>query len=106
MKKIITQVEPDSIYLDNLVGNEIVAYKCKGNTHAILRKTVAIDRTRINKYIFGFGFINLSYPGSSASFVSETNMKDSIKKAIASGREVFVFNNEKDFCLAIVDNLF
>lgn len=105
MKKIITQVQSDSIYLDNLIGNEIVAYKCKGNSHAILRKTVAIDRDRIPRCIHGYGFINLSYPSSSAVFV-ENNMKLSIQKAINAGREVFVFDNEKDFCLAIVDNIF
>ena len=83
MKKIITQVQSDSIYLDKLQGNEIVAYACvSGKSHSILRKVIERRKDDPNKAIICFGFINLLYPSTSATFLSTNSMRDSIQKAM------------------------
>lgn len=105
MKKLITEIPKQCVDLVSLQGNEIIAYKCKSelDSHALLVKiNIAVDP---ENRIYGYGFIPINSSNSNVRYKT-SSWYESIKIALAGGRTLYVFENEKDLAKAILNNLF
>lgn len=107
MKKVIRPDDKDYLLPSKLTGKEFVAYATKKenaltqqSTYCILSRLEGGDKEKKGR----FGFINLAYTSTSASFVSDT-IEESVTRA-AKSREVRVFDTMEEMLTAILNKAF
>lgn len=92
MKIVVNDVSPpDAIRLRNARGSKLYVYRSEKGTLYILSKLG--NGFRPNFYgEYHYGFINISSTNTKPSFCAKT-LKDSIQRALNSGRIVMEFEN-------------
>ena len=100
MKKIIVSEVPKEVKLNDMIGNEIVAYRSLNSEgYCILSKlTKRADGEQV------YGFITLNASNSSPRFEGR-NWFEAIKTASAS-RTIYTFNNMEEMLKAMVNKTF
>lgn len=98
MKKIITEQAKSEVLADDLIGREIVAYRCPNSESVCLLTRVSRgSRT-------GFGFVNIANTITEPTYFGE-NFFESIKSANAN-RKLFVFEDQTEFIKSIQNKTF
>jgi hypothetical protein len=114
MRKIVTEIKPTEVRLQNLVGSEIVAYRSK-NSENFCILTKLTSKTIFEKALtaaqkYGgapnsvYGFVALNSSTSEPRFIANT-WQGAIELASKS-REVFTFTSMKEMLESMVNNKF
>jgi hypothetical protein len=102
MKSIIKKTQAKEIEIKDLIGKEIIAYKCKSidmkDNYAVL------SRLHDNNSPSLYGFVPIGDSTSKPRYVGKSWFQ-SVEKA-SENRELKTFENEKELIAAIYNNLF
>jgi hypothetical protein len=89
-----------TITIEELRGDELICYKCKGTNH---KDGVAVlTELPYNSLGVIYGFINLGYSNSLPTYLKPTR-NESIAEAMKN-RTLRVFNTQKEMLTAILNN--
>jgi hypothetical protein len=111
MRKIVTEVKPTEVRLQNLQGTEIVAYRSKNSdNYCVLTKLTsrtlferALPQNRVVN-ASAFGFVALNSSTSEPRFVA-SSWQGAIELASKS-RDIYTFTSMKEMLESMVNNRF
>ena len=92
MRKIVINEVLKEVTLSCLIGNEIVAYRCKSSSNAAIL-------AKVNATVYGF--IPLGETNSVPRFTANSFTK-AVETAMVS-REVYIFANVVELCKWVID---
>jgi hypothetical protein len=109
MKRLVNFVNVTQVTVGMLMSGEIIAYRCKSEkvSHAVLAaiKTPRTHGEETYDKVYGSGFVPLNNSNSNVRYFC-TDWNGAIQTALKAGKELYVFDSEKELCTAIVDGVF
>lgn len=102
-KVIINKTRASLVDIEDIgyIDRKIIAYRAKGENYV----AVLTILSGLVEHTTRYGFTYLNRPFSKGSYFTGTTVKESIRAAVEADRQVYIFENMKEFAEALMNGV-